>query len=120
MNLLQEHILITTSSFFLIMSTYVTNYLTFFSIILFLTSILKSISNNPSRKYEYMTTSILSIIFFYSGIEIAYNNNYNLFQIKLYFMSLCYFHFMEYIFCLIYHPKKLNFDSKILNKNLKF
>ncbi len=113
MSLLNQHFILVVSSFFLIMSPNINNYLALLTIILFIASISKSIRNNSSRKYEYITTSILSLIFFYSGIDLIFKRNFNFFQLKLYLMSLCYFHLMEYIFVLVYHPKKLGFDSKI-------
>jgi len=112
MNLLQEHLTLLIFSFVFIFSLYREFYISLFTCFLYFAFVYKFIQNNKSRKYEYVTTTMLTVIFFYYFFDVIFYKNFDFFQIKFYALSLCYFHFMEYMFCLFYHPEKLSFDSK--------
>ena len=111
MNLLHEHLTLVLFSSIMCYTPNWNIHIALTLLITYFTFIFYLIYNNTSRKYEYITTSLISLIFFYSGIDLIFNKNYNHLQLKLYTMSLCYFHFMEYIFNLVFHPKTVNFDS---------
>jgi hypothetical protein len=112
MNLLQENLTLLMFSFVCILSLNSKIYISLSICFLYFALLYKFTQNNKSRKYEYMTTSVLTLIFFYFFSDVIFFNNFDFFQLKFYILSLCYFHFMEYIFSLVYHPDKLSFDSK--------
>jgi hypothetical protein len=111
MNLLREHLTLVIFSSIMCYIPIWNIYIALAMSITYVTFIFYLIYNNTSRKYEYITTSLISLIFFYAGIDLIFKKNYTHLQLILYTMSLCYFHFMEYAFNLVFHPKTVNFDS---------
>lgn len=65
-----------------------------------------------SRRKEFITTFILSLLFSFSLFRLIFSQDYFFVQIYIYLISLCVYHFMEYTFVLVFHFNNLKFDSK--------
>jgi hypothetical protein len=65
------------------------------------------------RKWEYITSVFLNMILLTSVFQILFlQNNDFYFQLYVYLISLCFYHFMEYFFVCVYHFEYLTFESK--------
>ena len=124
MNLILNcHLVIVSLTIFNYLNIFLDLYLRVSSVILGIFTIIFIFiifSNFNNHKKEFITTLILANIFSFSILRILIIYDYFFIQIYIYLISLCIYHFMEYMFVCKFHFKSVNFNSKFIFKNRLF
>ena len=97
-----------------------TNYFIFFLLLEFIflfISIILILISNYSEIFHYLIGLSLSIIFCFSFSVICFSNSIY-YPLYLYFITLCIYHYSEYLSVLVYHPDKISCEFFLIDHSI--